>query len=99
MATTLKPWDTYVAEAAREPLELPIGPDETLSIAFPSGRQLRQFAAARDDETALTALIGADGAARLVALSDDAPAGALKAVVADIFAGFGLSGDPLASSS
>ena len=43
MAKHLKPWDQYVQDAQREPVVLPVGPGDELTIQMPSGGAVRRM--------------------------------------------------------
>lgn len=106
MTKQLKPWDAYVEEAQREPLELPM-PDgeEPILIGFPTGGQIRRLQRAwqaGDNDEAVFAMFGDEQGKRLLALFEDAPGDVVNRIVTDVAKEFGVdpsTGNPLASSS
>jgi hypothetical protein len=105
MAVQLKAWDDYVSEAQREPVLLPIGDGEVLTIDPPTWGQLKKVneATARGDIFGqLTAMVGEQNALKLEYLFDDAPYEAISALLRDVTREFGLlptSGETSASPS
>jgi hypothetical protein len=94
VAKRLQPWDQYVADAAREPVELPITADEVLTIQMPSGGALRRMSRALGDndlDTVMRELLGEQAGNRVLELFDSAPAGTLNKLVEDVMGEFGLS--------
>jgi hypothetical protein len=93
----LKPWDQYVTEADREPLEVPLPGGESITVRVPSGGQIRAINRAQqagDNDAAVIGLFGEQQGERLIALAEDAPSGALLELVKDVLAGFGLVPEP-----
>lgn len=93
MAIQLKPFDQYVEEGAREPIELPM-PDGAPPIVFtfPDGKTLKAFQLAlgrADMYGAFLALLGPDEGARLLVLYDKAPADTLAKIIGDITTAWG----------
>jgi hypothetical protein len=89
----LKPWDEYVHDARREPLLLPIGDGETLTIEQPTYGQLKRAndaTRAGDIFGQLTAMVGESNALKLEFLFDGAPFDAMSALLRDITEAFGL---------
>ena len=105
MAKHLKPWDQYVQDAQREPVVLPVGPGDELTIQMPSGGAVRRMGralAANDLDAVVRELFGEAAGNRILTLFDDAPAGTLNKLVEDVMGEFGLSvsqGNPPTSSS
>lgn len=105
MAKRLKHWNTYVAEAHREPVEIQLDEDTVLTVRMPSSgaiRRLNRAQRAGDEEAALTAIFGEDNSAKLWEHAEDAPPGALQEFIKDVLREFGLapdSGEASASSS
>lgn len=93
MTKQLKAWDAYLSEAARDPLLLPIGDGETLTIHPPTWGQLKKVNAATsrgDIFGQLTALVGEHNALKLEFLFESAPYEAITALLKDITSEFGL---------
>jgi len=89
----LKAWDSYVQDAQREPVVLPIGDNEELTITQPTYGQLVKINAAMQAGDLLgeiTAIVGEQNAPRLEALFADAPYGAIVELLRDIVREFGL---------
>jgi hypothetical protein len=98
----LKAWDTYVQEAQREPVVLPIGDNEELTITQPTYGQLVKINAAMQAGDLLgeiTAVVGEENAPRLEALFDAAPYTAIVELLRDIVREFGLLPEGEASAS
>jgi hypothetical protein len=100
----LKTWDSYVQDAQREPVVLPIGDNEELTITQPTYGQLTRINAAMrtgDLLGEITAVVGEENAPRLDALFADAPYTAIVALLRDIVREFGLlpEGEAFASQS
>lgn len=97
MTAQLKGWDTYVQEARREPLMLPIGDNEILTINQPVYKQLKTINEAMrtgDIFGQLKAIVGEQNAMKLEFLFDDAPLDAITALLKDITEAFGLTAAP-----
>lgn len=89
----LKAWDSYVQDAQREPVVLPIGDNEELTITQPTYGQLVTINAAMQAGDLLgeiTAVVGEDNAPRLHELFADAPYSAIVELLRDIVREFGL---------
>jgi hypothetical protein len=100
----LKAWDSYVQEAQREPVVLPIGDNEELTITQPTYGQLVTINAAMragDLLGEITAVVGEENAPRLQALFANAPYQAIVELLRDIVREFGLlpEGEVSASQS
>lgn len=101
MTKQLKPWDQYVADAQREPLEMPMPDGEPILIHYPTGGQIRLVQEATTNKDAATALFGEDQAKRLLALFESAPGDVLRRILRDAGKEFGVdvfTGNPLPSS-
>lgn len=105
MTRQLKGWDTYVQEATREPLEMPMPDGDPILIHFPTGGQIeaiQQAVRAGDNHGAVYAMFGDEQGKRLLVLFRDAPGDVLNRIVTDVATEFGvdpMTGNPLASSS
>ena len=108
MAKRLKSWNSYVAEANREPVEIDLGHDgvdDVITVQMPSSgaiRRLNRAQRAGDEDAALVAIFGEKNAAKLWAAAEDSPPGALQSFIQDVLQEFGLSpnsGEASASST
>lgn len=88
----LQGWDSYVANARQEPVELPVG-DEVFTIQQPNRSQLKAFNQARregDDDGAVIALLGEQAGRRVAELAQDQPSDALETLLLDVMNEFGI---------
>ena len=95
MTQQFKRWDDYVAEAARDPFQLPVSDDETIVIEAPSGASLIQFSRAhraQDAEAMLIVLCG-DQWSRIEQLLAKAGYRAMENLVTDMMMHFDLAED------
>lgn len=89
----IKPFDQYVAEAQRPPVELPLPDGTSLLIAFPDGKALRSYVAAMktgDPIAMMISLLSVEDSQRLMALYETAPADVLGKIIADLEGAWGL---------
>jgi hypothetical protein len=93
---SLRGWDSYVAEASTDgdtSLELPLTPDETYVIPYPTRKQGRAITKAQregDTDAMLISLLGPEAGARVVELSEDHPGYVLDAFLLDVMRKFGM---------
>lgn len=105
MTKQLKAWDAYVAEAQREPLELPMPDGDPILIGFPTGGQIRRLQRAwqvGDTDDAVYAMFGDEQGKRILSLFEHAPGDVVNRIVTDVAKEFGVdpaTGNQLASSS
>jgi hypothetical protein len=93
----LRGWDTYVQEAERPSLELPLPDGDTFVLKYPTKESIdildRQREAgdkpASDDDFAI-ALLGEAEGCRLLALAAKAPVGTLQLMLGDAMVEWGL---------
>jgi hypothetical protein len=98
----LQGWDTYVEEATREPLELPMPDGDPILIRYPTGGQIRRAESATSTDEIIKIIFGDDDGERLIKLFEDAPGDVLRRIVRDVGIEFGvdvLTGNPLPSSN
>lgn len=92
----LSGWDTYVREATRKgdrSIELPLTPDETYVITYPTRRQGKAISKAQaegDTDAMLIALIGEEAGTRVLELSEDEPSYVLDEFLIDVMKKFGM---------
>ncbi|MET9262412.1 hypothetical protein [Amycolatopsis sp. NPDC004079] len=96
----LQGWDAYVAEAKTDnddrSIELPLTPDETYIIKYPTRRQGKKIRAAQDTgdmDALLVALLGDEAGRRVAEISEDAPAYVLDLFLIDVMRKFGFIED------
>jgi hypothetical protein len=95
----LSGWDTYVKEAMKDgdrSVELPLTPDESYIIKYPTRRQGRQIARAQvagDTDALLVAMLGEEAGNRVKELSEDLPAFVLDEFLMDVMRKFGMVPD------
>jgi hypothetical protein len=97
----LKGWDAYVAEATREPVELPMPDGDPILIHYPTGGKLRLIDAAPSTAEVIRILFGDEPGNRLIKLFEDAPGDVLRRIITDVGVEFGvdvMTGNPLPSS-
>ena len=89
----LKTWDSYVKEATKATLKIKVSDDKDITIPQPTGSTLldaedlmRAGATGRDQ----LANICGDAFDDLIPLIEQAPAGAVSALLADIMAHYGV---------
>jgi len=90
----LKSFEQYVAEAQREPLEIPLPSGDTIEVHFPTGRQQKAFRnalRAEDSDSCIAALFGDEKAQELIALFDDAPGDLILTILKDMGEAWGVS--------
>jgi hypothetical protein len=93
MTKKLRGWDSYVADAKKEPLLLPLSKSETVTINFPSKRQISAFNEGRrngDMDAMIVALLGEEAGTRVIELSEDAPFSVLDELLIDVAEEFDL---------
>ena len=86
-----KRFDQYVAEAKKEPFELPVDDEKTIYIQQPTGGQMmdaQEMAADGKVRDQLRVLCG-EAADEVLPLLTDAPGDVIGALVKDIMAHFG----------
>ncbi|MBB1153522.1 hypothetical protein [Amycolatopsis dendrobii] len=93
----LQGWDAYVADAKTgdedRSIELPLTPDESYVIQYPTRRQGRKIRAAQDSgdmDALLVALLGDEAGRRVAELSEDEPAYVLDLFLIDVMRKFGF---------
>jgi len=94
MAKRLSAWNQYVKDADREPVEIPLDRDNVVTVKMPTSGAIRRLNRAQrvgDEEEALNALLGEDQAKAVWAVAENAPPGALQALIADVLDEFGLN--------
>lgn len=92
--THFQTWDEIMAEATEgiEDYQLPIGPDEVLTIPCPTGDQMQAFGAASrnmDDTAAAVAIFG-EHAPRILELTADKPFFVRAKILAKIMQHYGM---------
>lgn len=98
----LKGWDAYVKEAEEtapeedSSIKLPLTPDETYVIKFPTRRQGKAIMEAQesgDSDALVIALLGEEAGTRVTELSLDHPSAPLDLLLVDVLTKFGFIGD------
>lgn len=83
----VKAWDQYVADAKRDPIEIPLPKGGSVTASMPLGRQIEAIndaARVGNHEVLLDELFGKAGAKKLRALAAEAPAFALGHLINDV---------------
>lgn len=89
-ALTGKSVEDYIAEATKAPFRLPYGDGQVLEIPQPTNHALFLAEQEFGGRESFVKLLGEDVMAKLEELTNDAPAGTLGRITADIRKHFGL---------
>lgn len=95
----LSGWDTYVREAKKggdRSIELPLTPDESYIISYPTraqGRLIAKAQAAGDTDALLVGMLGEEAGKRVQELAEDEPAFVLDEFLMDVMRKFGMIPD------
>lgn len=101
MTKQLKPFDQYVKEADREPVELPMPDGKPIVVTYPTMDAIKALNASADNDIDehVKILFGAKDGARLIEALGPVPADVVASIITDVREAFGVGGNWLASSS
>lgn len=91
MARQLKPFDHYVKEAQREPVEIVLGENDVITVNQPTGEvwdKVMDALVSGDRKDLAKALLGPKDGAKLLKLTQSAPAPVLSAILSDVLTEF-----------